>query len=81
MGTWSRQGIIMMELKQDEAYFERALGAAVVRKWANLPRSIQEALFEEAIVAGHRSQRDESLREQLAQFLHNKHPRTDGNHA
>ncbi len=66
-----------MPLKQDDDYYERTLGAAVVRKWAALPRSIQEALFEEAVVAGHRTLRDESLREQLALFLHGKHPRTD----
>jgi hypothetical protein len=78
--TASRQGMVM-ELMQDEAYFERVLGAAVVRKWADLPRSIQEALFEEAVLVGHRSQRDENLREQLALFLHNKHPRTEGQRA
>jgi hypothetical protein len=27
-------------------------------------------------VAGDHTERDESLREQLAQFLHDKHPRT-----
>lgn len=69
-----------MELMQDDSYFERALGAAVVRRWADLPRSIQETLFEEAVVAGHRAQRDESLREQLALFLHGKHPRTDNHY-
>jgi hypothetical protein len=37
---------------------------------------IQEKLFEHAVVAGHRGERDESLREQLAKFLHDHHPRT-----
>jgi hypothetical protein len=33
-------------------------------------------LFEDAVAAGHRTERDESLREQLAVFLHQHHPRT-----
>jgi hypothetical protein len=28
------------------------------------------------VVAGHHTERDESLREQLAVFLHQRHPRT-----
>jgi hypothetical protein len=32
-------------------------------------------------VAGHRSEADESLREQLAVFLHDRHPRTDDHRA
>jgi len=64
-----------MHITEDEAYFERALGAAVVRSWAELPREIQGALFEQALAA--RGQADRPLREHLAVFLHNKHPRTD----
>ena len=56
----------------DEGDFERALGAAVVRQWGQLPRAIQEALFEQAV-----SGRGDSLREPLAVFLHQRHPRTD----
>jgi hypothetical protein len=33
-------------------------------------------LFERAVVLGHKSERDESLREQLAKFLHDHHTRT-----
>jgi hypothetical protein len=33
-------------------------------------------LFERAVVLGHKGERDESLREQLAKFLHDHHPRT-----
>ena len=53
----------------------RVLGAAVISRWAELPQPIQEKLFEAAVVLGHQSERDESLREQLAKFLHdhNKH--------
>jgi hypothetical protein len=61
----------------DEAYFERALGAAVVRTWGKLPRAIQETLFEEAAGTGDGTHGDNGLREHLAIFLHNKHPRTD----
>jgi hypothetical protein len=37
---------------------------------------VQRSLFEHAVVIGHRSERDESLREQLAQFLHDRHMRS-----
>jgi hypothetical protein len=57
--------------------FELVLGQAVVRSWGWLPPDIQQALFEEAILAGHRDERDESLRERLAVFLHDCHPRTE----
>ena len=49
----------------------RALGQAVIRIWSNLPQDVQNHLFQEAV----RSQ-GESIRPQLAVFLHNKHPRT-----
>jgi hypothetical protein len=53
--------------------FALALGEAVIRAWASLPQHAQHTIFEEAVAAGHR---DESLREQLAVFLHDRHPRT-----
>ena len=56
--------------------FAQVLGAAVVRAWGRLPQEIQQMLFEEAVVAGHQGERDESLREQLAVYLHDRHPRT-----
>jgi hypothetical protein len=59
-----------------EHAFKEALGSAVVDLWAELPQSLQEKLFEHAIVAGHHSERDESLREELARFLHERHART-----
>jgi hypothetical protein len=54
----------------DEYHFEYALGFAAVRLWAGLPREIQERLFDEATAGG------DSLRESLATFLHNRHPKT-----
>ena len=56
--------------------FALALGAAVIKAWGRLPQDIQQLLFEEAVAAGHRGEEDESLREQLAVFLHERHPRT-----
>ena len=44
--------------------------------WADLPQEIQAMLFEHAVVAGHQSERDESLREQLAKYRHDRHERT-----
>lgn len=52
------------------------LGEAVVETWSDLPRELQERLFERAVVLGHHSERDEALRQQLARFLHEHHPRT-----
>ena len=49
----------------------RALGKAVVRLWSNLPQDVQNHLFQEAVVS-----QGESIRPQLAVFLHDKHPRT-----
>jgi hypothetical protein len=60
----------------DTERFAVALGRAVIGAWADLPQGIQQLLFERAVVAGHHTERDESLREQLAAFLHDKHPRT-----
>lgn len=59
-----------------EQRFMLALGAAVAHIWAELPAAIQEKLFEHAVVAGHHTERDENLREQLAKFLHDRHART-----
>jgi hypothetical protein len=49
---------------------EQLLGSAVFEQWANLPRDVQEALFEAA--AGP----DPDTRNALATDLHNRHPRT-----
>jgi hypothetical protein len=52
------------------------LGEAAADLWSDLPQDLQHALFERAVVLGHKSERDESLREQLAKFLHDHHART-----
>jgi hypothetical protein len=57
--------------------FVRALGEAVLQCWAKLSQDTQQMIFEKAVVCGHHDERDESLREQLAEYLHDQHPRTD----
>ncbi len=52
------------------------LGAATAELWSKLPQELQHTLFERAVVLGHRGEPDESLREQLAKFLHDHHART-----
>ena len=59
--------------------FAAALGLAAIDLWSELPQEIQHKLFEHAVVRGHHSERDESLREQLAHFLHQHHERTKRN--
>ena len=49
----------------------RALGAAVVAIWSRLPQDIQHDLFEGAVTS-----QGESMRQQIAVFLHEKHSRT-----
>jgi hypothetical protein len=56
--------------------FANILGVAALDLWSNLPQEIQQRLFERAVLVGHKTERDESLREQLAQFLHARHDRT-----
>jgi hypothetical protein len=59
-----------------EEGFALALGKAVIATWGQLARTDQERIFECAVVLGHRTERDEMLREQLAKFLHDHHART-----
>lgn len=46
------------------------IGQAALRLWPDLPRDIQEQLFETA------APNDEQVRHNLAVFLHDRHPRT-----
>jgi glucose-6-phosphate-specific signal transduction histidine kinase len=52
------------------------LGAAAADLWSELPQELQQQLFERAVLLGHQGEQDESLREQLAKFLHDHHERT-----
>jgi hypothetical protein len=49
---------------------ELLLGQAAFRLWPDLPRDIQEKLFESAVP------RDEATRRRLAVLFHERHPRT-----
>ncbi len=61
---------------ENTARYFLALGAAAADLWSDLPAELQQTLFERAVLLGHQSERDESLREQLAKFLHDHHERT-----
>jgi hypothetical protein len=50
--------------------FERLLGKAALALWSELPRDVQENLFETA-VAG-----EVNVRHHLASYLHDHHPKT-----
>jgi hypothetical protein len=50
--------------------FGAAVGGSVLRLWPDLPRDIQERLFEDAVGS------DDALRHALALYLHDHHPRT-----
>jgi hypothetical protein len=54
----------------DDKSFAPLLGDAAIAIWGDMPRDIQEALFETAMKA-----RPE-LRHDLAVLLHERHPRT-----
>ncbi len=46
------------------------LGQAALTLWPDLPRDVQERLFETAVAT------DDVVRNNLAVFLHERHPRT-----
>ena len=50
--------------------FINLLGEAAIHVWGDMPRDVQEALFETAMKG-----RDGD-REELARLLHDRHPRT-----
>jgi hypothetical protein len=50
--------------------FERLVGHAALQLWPELPREVQEKLFETAVPI------DPAIRNRLAIFLHDRHPRT-----
>lgn len=49
--------------------FEHLVGRAALKLWSDLPRDLQERLFEDAVGG------DEVLRHNLAIYLHDHHPR------
>jgi hypothetical protein len=61
---------------ENGARYFLALGEAAADLWSHLPQDLQQTLFERAVMLGHKGERDESLRELLAKFLHDHHERT-----
>ena len=61
---------------ENAARYFQVLGAAAADLWSELPHDLRHTLFERAVVLGHKGERDESLREHLAKFLHDHHART-----
>jgi hypothetical protein len=64
-----------MDQEKPEPFF-RVLGAAVADSWSELPRHVQERLFENAVRFGQTAEHGASLRERLARFLHDHNDRT-----
>ena len=57
-------------MNENTLRFQTVIGQAAIDLWPDLPRSVQEQLFERAVGA------DEHLRHRLAVYLHDRHPRT-----
>jgi hypothetical protein len=70
------QAMSQHAVNDSAARYFLVLGAATADLWSELPQDLQHTLFERAVVLGHQGERDESLREQLAKFLHDHHVRT-----
>jgi hypothetical protein len=57
-------------MQDDERRFALLLGIAALSVWGDMPRDIQEALFEHAMKG------NDADRESFARLLHSRHPRT-----
>jgi hypothetical protein len=57
-------------MTDENGRFTQIVGQAALRYWPDLPRDVQERLFEDAVGG------DGTLRQQLAVYLHDHHPRT-----
>jgi hypothetical protein len=53
-----------------DARFATLLGESTLKLWAQLPRDVQELLFETAVPG------EPDMRNRLAIYLHEHHPRT-----
>jgi hypothetical protein len=58
-------------MAEDEDDFALRLGRAAISVWGDIPRDLQEALFETA------TRGRDDLRQPLALLLHERHPRTE----
>jgi hypothetical protein len=59
-----------MPMADRQERFANLLGRAAMDVWGDMPRDIQEALFETAMKG------QDAEREELARLLHERHPRT-----
>lgn len=59
-----------------DAGFPDLLGRAVADCWGDLPKEVQQRIYETAVGLGC-PDNDELCRERLAVYLHNRHPRTE----
>jgi hypothetical protein len=66
----SAKGLTIDSMNESNEQFSRLLGEAALTLWPGLPREVQEQLFETAVPA------DDIVRNSLALFLHEHHPRT-----
>jgi hypothetical protein len=57
-------------MNETASELELLLGHAVLKLWPDLPRDVQELVFETAVPT------DPAIRNRLAVFLHDRHPRT-----
>ena len=62
--------------EEDNERFGKLLGAAVVELWSSFPQEVQQAIFDAAASAGSHQLPPDIIREELAIFLHERHPRT-----
>jgi hypothetical protein len=66
----ARPGKEAIAMSDNDNRYALLVGRAALQLWPDLPRDIQEALFETTVP------NDEQLRHDLAVFLHERHPRT-----
>jgi hypothetical protein len=59
-----------MMMNNSTQEFERLLGKAALALWPDFPRHVQENLFEAAVPG------DVIIRNRLASYLHDHHPKT-----
>jgi hypothetical protein len=57
-------------MADEEERLANLLGRAALNVWGDMPRDVQEALFETAM------KEHDAEREELARLLHDRHPRT-----
>lgn len=69
-GAKPRKPLEEVTMSEDTTRFRHVIGNAALTLWPDLPREVQERLFESAVGD------EEALRHQLALYLHDHHPRT-----